>query len=158
MTKTQELRKPIDAFFDEEYLGYAKYVVENRAIPSVIDGFKPTQRKIICAANRVWKTGNEKPLKVFQLAGTVAATMFYHHGDSSLSGAIIGMAQDFKNSMPLFQGIGQFGSLRNPKAGAPRYVGVKFNENFKLLYKDFELLSPQFEEGEEIEPWGDAGS
>lgn len=78
---TSILRKPIDKFFDEDYLGYATYVVENRAIPSVIDGFKPTQRKIICAANRVWKTGNEKFLKIFQLAGTVAATMYYHHGD-----------------------------------------------------------------------------
>jgi DNA gyrase/topoisomerase IV subunit A len=62
------------------------------------------------------------------------------------------MAQDFKNSMPLFQGIGQFGSLRSPEAGAPRYVGVKLNSNFKLLYKDFELVDSQFEEGEEIEP------
>jgi DNA topoisomerase-2 len=145
-------RKTLDAFFDEEYRDYAKYVVENRAIPSVIDGFKPTQRKVIHAANKIWRTGNEKPLKVFQVAGTVAATTFYHHGNSSLEGAIIGMAQDFKNSMPLFQGIGQFGSLKSPKPGAPRYIGVKLNENFKLLYKDFELLSPRFEEGEEIEP------
>jgi DNA topoisomerase-2 len=118
----------------------------------VIDGFKPTQRKVAHAANKVWKTGNEKPLKVFQLAGTVAATTFYHHGNASLESTIIGMAQDFKNSMPIFQGIGQFGSLRSPEAGAPRYVGVQFNENFRLLYKDFELTTPQYEEGEEIEP------
>lgn len=145
-------RRKIQDFFDNEYLNYAKYVVENRAIPSVIDGFKPTQRKVAHAANRVWKTGKEKPLKVFQLAGTVAATTFYHHGNASLESTIIGMAQDFKNSMPIFQGIGQFGSLRSPEAGAPRYVGVTFNENFRLLYKDFELVTPQYEEGEEIEP------
>ena len=42
--------------------------------------------------------------------------------------------------------------MRSPEAGAPRYIGVKFNENFKLLYKDFELTTPKFEEGEEIEP------
>jgi DNA topoisomerase-2 len=148
----KEKRREVKDFFDEEYLGYAKYVVENRAIPSVIDGFKPTQRKIIHAANKTWKTGGEKPMKVFQLSGIVASTTFYHHGSGSLDGAIIGMAQDFKNSMPLFQGIGQFGSLRSPEAGAPRYVGVKLNSNFKLLYKDFELVDPQFEEGEEIEP------
>jgi len=145
-------KRKVDEFFDNEYLNYAKYVVENRAIPSVIDGFKPTQRKVAHVANQVWKTGNEKPLKVFQLAGTVAANAYYHHGNASLEGAIIGMAQDFKSSMPIFQGIGQFGSLRSPEAGAPRYVGVKFNENFRLLYKDFELTTPQFEEGEEIEP------
>ena len=148
-----EKKKEVREFFDNEYLDYAKYVVESRAIPSVIDGFKPTQRKIIhAAANKVWKTGGEKPMKVFQLAGVVASTTFYHHGNGSLEGAIVGMAQDFKNSMPLFQGIGQFGSLRSPEAGAPRYIGVKLNNNFKLLYKDFELVDPQFEEGEEIEP------
>ena len=151
-TENKIPRRNIQDFFDNEYLNYAKYVVENRAIPSVIDGFKPTQRKVAHAANKVWKTGKEKPLKVFQLAGTVAATTFYHHGNASLESTIIGMAQDFKNSMPIFQGIGQFGSLRSPEAGAPRYVGVTFNENFRLLYKDFELTTPQFEEGEEIEP------
>lgn len=145
-------QRSLEDFFGNEYLNYAKYVVENRAIPSVIDGFKPTQRKVAYVANKVWKTGGEKPLKVFQLAGTVAANAYYHHGNASLEGAIIGMAQDFKSSMPIFQGIGQFGSLRSPEAGAPRYVGVKFNENFRLLYKDFELTTPRYEEGEEIEP------
>ena len=144
--------RTIEDFFDNEYLGYAKYVVESRAIPSVIDGFKPTARKVAFVADQVWKRGDEKPMKVFQIAGRVAATAFYHHGNASLEATIIGMAQDFKNSMPIFQGIGQFGSLRSPEAGAPRYVGVKFNENFRLLYKDFELVDPQYEEGEEIEP------
>lgn len=142
--------RKVDDFFDNEYRGYAVYTIENRAIPSVIDGFKPSQRKIAYAANRLWKTGNEKPMKVFQLGGQAAAISFFHHG--SLDGTIIGMTQEFKNSMPIFQGIGQFGSLRSPEAGAPRYIGVKFNENFKLLYKDFELTTPKYEEGEEIEP------
>jgi DNA topoisomerase-2 len=142
--------RQVEDFFDNEYKDYAIYVVKHRAIPSVVDGFKPSQRKIAYAANRLWKTGNEKPMKVFQLGGQAAAMSFFHHG--SLDGTIIGMTQEFKNSMPIFQGIGQFGSLRSPEAGAPRYIGVKFNENFKLLYKDFELVTPQYEEGEEIEP------
>jgi DNA topoisomerase-2 len=144
--------RPIEDFFDNEYKNYAIYTIESRAIPSVIDGFKPTARKVAFVADQVWKRGDEKPMKVFQLPGRVAATAFYHHGNASLEANIIGMAQDFKNSMPIFQGIGQFGSLRSPEAGAPRYVGVRFNENFRLLYKDFELVDPQFEEGEQIEP------
>lgn len=72
--------------------------------------------------------------------------------NSSLNSAIIGMAQDFKNSMPLLEGIGQFGSLRSPEAGAPRYVSTRLHPNFRLLYKDFELLRPRMEEGSEIEP------
>ena len=150
MSNTATNVRSIEDFFDNEYTSYAKYTIQNRAIPSTIDGFKPSQRKIAYAANRLWKTGNEKPLKVFQLGGQAAAISFFHHG--SLDGTIIGMAQDFKNSMPIFEGIGQFGSLRSPEAGAPRYVGVKFNQNFRLLYKDFDLTTPQFEEGEEIEP------
>lgn len=144
--------RPVEDFFDNEYLGYSRHVVENRAIPSVIDGFKPSQRKIAFIANRVFKTGNEKPLKVFQLAGRIASEAFYHHGGGSLEAAITTMTQEFKNSMPIFQGVGQFGSLRSPEAGAARYIGVKFNDNFRLLYKDFDLVDPQHEEGEEIEP------
>ncbi len=142
--------KTAQDFFDNEYLKYAQYVVSERAIPSVIDGFKPSQRKIAYAASKLWKTGNEKPMKVFQLGGQAAAISFFHHG--SLDSTITGMTQEFKNSMPIFQGIGQFGSLRAPEAGAPRYIGVKLNENFRLLYKDEELLTPQYEEGEQIEP------
>ena len=144
------VKRKAQDFFDTEYLGYARYVVENRAIPSLVDGFKPSQRKIAYASHKLWKTGKEKAMKVFQLGGQAAAISFFHHG--SLDGTIIGMTQDFKNSMPIFQGVGQFGSLRSPEAGAPRYIGVKFNDNFRRLYKDFELTTPKFEEGQEIEP------
>jgi DNA topoisomerase-2 len=147
----QQVRK-IEDFFDTEYRDYAKYTISNRAIPSVIDGFKPSGRKIAFIGNRIFKSPTDKPLKVFQLAGRIASEAYYHHGNGSLESAIITMTQDFKNSMPVFQGVGQFGSLRSPEAGAPRYVGVKFNENFRLLYKDFELCTPRYEEGTEIEP------
>jgi DNA topoisomerase-2 len=128
------------------------YVIEGRAIPSVIDGFKPTQRKIIHISNQIWKNGSEKTLKVFQLSGKVASDCYYHHGDMSLSNAIITMAQRFKNNAPLLEEDGQFGSLRSPQAGAPRYIGTKLSENFRLIYKDFDLLEHKEEEGESIEP------
>jgi DNA topoisomerase-2 len=145
-------KSTISEYLDRDYLQYAKYVVEHRAIPSVIDGLKPTQRKVTYIANQVWKTGKEKPLKVFQLTGRIAADAHYHHGDKSLNDAIINMAQKFKNSMPLLEEIGQFGSLRAPEAGAPRYVSTRLHPNFRLLYKDFELLNPRYEEGSQIEP------
>lgn len=144
--------KTVTEYLDQEYAKYGMYTLENRAIPSVIDGFKPTQRKIIYIADKVWKSGNEKPLKIFQLGGKIAADAHYHHSDGSLNGAIIGMAQSFKNSLPLLEEIGQFGSLRSPEAGAPRYISTKLTSNFRLLYKDFELLENQYEEGNMIEP------
>ena len=144
--------KTISDFLANEYKEFAMYVVEGRAIPSVIDGFKPSQRKIIHVANQIWKTGGEKTLKVFQLSGKVASDCFYHHGDASLSNAIITMAQKFKNNASLLEEDGQFGSLRSPQAGAPRYIGTKLSDNFRLIYKDFELLEHKEEEGESIEP------
>lgn len=144
--------KSISEFLSDEYKEFAMYVIEGRAIPSVIDGFKPTQRKIIHISNQIWRSGNEKTLKVFQLSGKVASDCFYHHGDMSLSNAIVTMAQRFKNNAPLLEEEGQFGSLRSPQPGAPRYIGTKLSENFRLIYKDFELLEFKEEEGEVIEP------
>jgi DNA topoisomerase-2 len=151
-TLKKATEKEVTAYLSDEYATYGMYTIENRAIPSVIDGFKPTQRKIIHVANRVWKSGSEKPVKVFQLGGRIAADAHYHHGDASLNAAIIGMAQSFKNSMPLLDEIGQFGSLRSPEPGAARYISTKLNGNFRLIYKDFELVESQYEEGSEIEP------
>jgi DNA topoisomerase-2 len=144
--------KTVTEYLDQDYAMYGMYTLESRAIPSVIDGFKPTARKIIYIADKVWKSGNEKPLKIFQLGGRIAADAHYHHGDGSLNGAIIGMAQSFKNSLPLLEELGQFGSLRSPEAGAARYISTKLTSNFRLLYKDFELLENQVEEGNTIEP------
>jgi len=78
---TQPKAKTVTQYLDEDYSLYGMYTLENRAIPSVIDGFKPTQRKIIFIADKVWKTGTEKPLKIFQLGGKIAADAHYHHGD-----------------------------------------------------------------------------
>jgi DNA topoisomerase-2 len=150
--KTQQETKSITDYLNDEYAAYGMHTIENRAIPSVIDGFKPTQRKVIYVANRVWRSGSEKPIKIFQLGGRIAADAQYHNGDMSLNATIIGMAQSFKNSLPLLDEVGQFGSLRSPGAGAPRYISTKLNSNFRLLYKDFELVEKQYEEGYEIEP------
>jgi hypothetical protein len=73
--------KTISDFLSNEYKEFAMYSIEGRAIPSVIDGFKPTHRKIIHISNQIWRTGTEKNLKVFQLAGKVASDAFYHHGN-----------------------------------------------------------------------------
>lgn len=144
--------KTISDFLSNEYKEFAMYSIEGRAIPSVVDGFKPTQRKIIHISNQIWKNGSEKNIKVFQLAGKVASDAFYHHGNTSLENAIVTMAQKFKNNASLLEEDGQFGSLRSPQPGAARYIGTKLSENFRLIYKDFDLLDYKEEEGESIEP------
>jgi len=146
------ITRTIDNFLDVDQRQFAESVVENRAIPSCIDGFKPVQRKIIYIANKIWKTGNEKPMKVFQLGGHVSSQAMYAHGDASLNQAISLMGTTYKNSLPLLEGHGQYGSLRVPVMGAPRYIGTKLSKNFRLLYKDFELLKNKIDEGVEVEP------
>lgn len=144
--------KTISDYMNSDYKDFAMYVIEQRAIPSVIDGFKPVQRKIAHISNKIWKTGKEREIKVFQLTGRVSDQAYYHHGDASLNSAIINMAQKFKNNLPLLDEIGQFGTLRSPVASAPRYIETKLSDNFKAVYKDFELLTPKYDEGVEIEP------
>lgn len=144
--------KTISDFLNTDYRDYSMSVIEERAIPSCIDSFKNVQRKIIDMAREIWKTGNEKPIKVFQLCGQTCAKKLYVHGDSSCNGAIINMCQTFKNSMPLLVSDGQVGSLRVPSSASPRYVGCKLSSNFNILYKDFELLENRIEEGQVIEP------
>lgn len=73
--------KTITEFLDNEYKEFALYSIEGRAISSVIDGFKPVQRKIVHVSSQIWKTGSEKTMKIFQLSGKVASDCFYHHGD-----------------------------------------------------------------------------
>lgn len=144
--------KTITDFLSDEYKSFAFYTIESRAIPSLIDGLKISQKKVINACREIWKTGKEKHLKVFQLSGVVAHTQFYHHGNASLDSAIINLAQKFKNNLPLLEEDGQFGSLRSPQAGAPRYIGTKLSPIFPYVFRDFNLLKYKEEEGEKIEP------
>lgn len=74
-------QKTITDFLSDDYKEFSLYTIEHRAIPSCIDGFKPSQRKVIHVSSDIWKNGSEKPLKVFQLAGKVASDAFYHHGN-----------------------------------------------------------------------------
>lgn len=146
------MNKTITDFLNNELKEYANDIIKNRCIPSVVDSFKPIQRKIMWVSNNIWKIGNEKPVKVFSLVGSVSSLAYYHHGDSSCSEAICNMNQTFKNNLPMLEGIGQYGSLRSPFHAQDRYISTKLHPNFRLVYKDFELLENQIEEGVVVEP------
>lgn len=144
--------RTVTDFLNCELKEYAMDILENRCIPSIIDSFKPSQRKVVYIAEKIWKTGNEKPMKVFQLTGRTAMEAYYHHGNQSMDDLITNMGQKFKNNLPILDGIGQYGSLRCPEAGAPRYISTKLHQNFRLCFKDFELVENQIEEGVVVEP------
>ncbi len=95
-------------FVNKELVWFSKYAAL-RAIPNVIDGFKPGQRKIVFCA---FKKKLKKDIKVAQFVGYVSEKGAYHHGEKSLEDTIVGMAQDFvgSNNLNLFFPSGQFGT------------------------------------------------
>jgi len=109
-------------FVNDELIHFS--IADNlRSIPHMMDGLKPSQRKILWAAR---KRGLTQEIKVAQLAGYVSEHAAYHHGEVSLMGAIIGMAQNFvgANNLNLLSPNGQFGTrLEGGKdSAAPRYI------------------------------------
>ena len=127
-----------------------------RSIPSVIDGLKPSQRKILYGA---YLRGLDKTeVKVAQLAGFVSDKAAYHHGEMSLNGAIIGMAQNFvgSNNINILFPAGQFGTRLKggSDAASPRYIWTSLEKLTPLIYNptDDPILKQQDEDGEPIEP------
>ena len=147
------MEKLLKKFFEEEIRNYSLAVIEARAIPSVIDGLKPSQRKVLCEGFKIWSGSNKEPLKVYQFCGSVAKNMNYVHGDASLNACITTMCQTFQNPYTLLKGDGQFGSLRVKEAGSPRYVGCSLSEIARVLYKDSDLCETRVEEGKAVEPY-----
>lgn len=151
--------------FNKSELGYKEFihndlkhfsVADNaRSIPSIMDGLKPSQRKILYAG---FKRNLVKEIKVAQFAGYISETTSYHHGEVSLMGAIIGLAQDFigSNNINLFTPSGQFGTRLKggSDSASPRYIFTKLEDITRIIYNknDFPLLNYIDDEGQLIEP------
>ena len=110
----------------EEIMGtrfatYAKYVIQDRAIPDARDGLKPVQRRIIYA---MYKDGNIFTRPTRKCAHTVGAVMgeYHPHGDSSIYEALVRMSQDWKNNAPLIDFQGNNGSIDGDGPAAYRYT------------------------------------
>lgn len=147
-----EVERTITEFLNKEYKEYTFYVLANRALPSLIDGFKTGARKIMHAAfNGGLKGGGNK--KLLNLSGDTLNLSLYPHGDVSLNGTIITLSQPFKFNCNPLECDGQVGSLRSPKSvSAPRYLYVKLSEFSDLWKTDIELTQQIFDEGQYVEP------
>ena len=146
-------KRTITNFLNTEYLNYAFSVLEERAIPSVIDGFKPGARKIM-HASLAGTTKDGKLYKLLALSGDAMRVSLYAHGDASLNDTIVRMCRTFTDNLNPLESDSQVGSLRDPdSAGAPRYLYVKHSKYMNLIYKtDYDLLDFVFEEGQYVEP------
>lgn len=146
----------INEFFDNEFIQFSN--ADNiRSIPNMIDGLKPSQRKILFAGFKKLGISEKDETKVAQFGAYTAEVSAYHHGEQSLMQAIVGMAQNFvgTNNIPLLYPSGQFGTRRNPDAYAsPRYIFTYLNPLTKLIFRkeDEQILNNLNEDGQIIEP------
>ena len=143
--------RSITSFIDTEIKAYSISVIESRAIPSIIDGMKPVQRKIIYTADKMAKTY----VKTAALVGSTINIGGYYMGDASIEAAIGKMTQSFTgaNNVPLLEGEGAFGSRLVPEGiAASRYTKTKISGNFYKLFGDTQLLNYEEQDGEYFEP------
>lgn len=124
-----------------------------RSIPSVIDGAKPSQRKVLFT---ILKRGKDAKHKVAQLAADVAKDCNYHHGEASLADVVTKMAQTQfgSNNLNLLQPLGQYGNRHGEKPSQPRYIFTKAQPWLQLLFHpdDRHVLCYLEDEGMSIEP------
>ena len=145
---------PYNDFINKDLIHFSNYNLE-RAIPSVMDGLKVSQRKILFAA---FKRNLKDEIRVAQFAGYVSEHTGYHHGEASLTEAIIGMAQDFvgSNNIPWLVPQGQFGTrLQGGKDSAsPRYIHTYLQPGTRKLIPeaDFSVLKYRDDDGLPVEP------
>lgn len=130
----------------------------SRTIPSIADGLKTSQRKVIYTFFNMSAAQASTSTKVFQITGRVASFAAYHHGDASLNKTITKMGQDFvgANNLPLLEKDGQFGSRNQlgEDASAPRYIAAYLSPIARLIFPKIDdcLLPRASEDGELVEP------
>jgi len=141
-------------FINKELIQFS-YADVIRSIPFIIDGFKPSHRKVLyaCILANIFK----KEMKVSQLSGTVSEKTAYHHGEASLNGTIIGMAQNYvgSNNINLLHPQGQFGDRMElgKNHASPRYIYTRIGTITPFIYKkdDNPVLKHNLDDNKKIE-------
>lgn len=126
-------QKPIHEFTRKAYLDYAMYVILDRALPSIADGLKPVQRRIVYAMSELGLKNTAKFKKSARTVGDVLGK-FHPHGDMACYEAMVLMAQPFSYRYPLVDGQGNWGSVDDPKSfAAMRYTESRLSPYADLL-------------------------
>ena len=139
--------RSLKSIVDKEALTFAKYSVEERAIPNHIDGLKPVHRFFLYS---VMQSASTKFNKVAAIGGRVSE-LGYHHGETSAADSGALMASTWSNNLPIVEGDGNFGSRMVQEASAARYVFARLHENFNKYFKDTNL-APVHPDPEHLPP------
>ena len=150
-------RVTIADFMNKMYIQHASDNLQ-RTIPNVIDGLKPSQRKILYGCFHEGLDRGAKEMKVAQLGAAVAKCTNYHHGEQSLMAAIVNMAQDFTgaNNLNLLVPSGQFGTrlMGGADAASPRYIFTRIADVALKVFRkeDNPILEHVEDDGDVVEP------
>ena len=126
----------LSRFTEDAYLNYSMYVIMDRALPSITDGLKPVQRRIIYAMSDLGLSANAKYKKSARTVGDVLGK-FHPHGDSACYEAMVLMAQPFSYRYPLIDGQGNWGAPDDPKSfAAMRYTEARLSKFSEVLLSE----------------------
>ena len=134
---------PLDEVFKNSMIAYAEDVILDRALPRVEDGLKPVQRRILYDMYEMGLTPDKPHKKCAKIVGEVLGK-FHPHGDSSVYGALVHLAQDFNMRHPLIDGHGNFGTVDGDGAAAYRYTEAKLCPLALELLTDIEKDTVNF--------------
>lgn len=129
---------PLSQFTEKAYLDYSMYVISDRALPHIADGFKPVQRRIVYAMSELGLKSTAKYKKSARTVGDVLGK-FHPHGDSACYEAMVLMAQSFSYRYPLVDGQGNWGSSDSPKS----FAAMRYTEARLAKYADLFLSEIQ---------------
>ena len=137
-TDAQIEKIPLGEFSESAYLNYSMYVILDRALPSITDGLKPVQRRIIFAMNELSLNHKSKFKKSARTIGDVLGK-YHPHGDSACYEAMVMLAQDFSFNYTFVEGQGNWGTQDDPKSfAAMRYTESRLTEYSDLFLQDIE--------------------
>ena len=136
---------------ESSYIDYAMSVIVSRALPDVRDGLKPVQRRILYSMTELNNTPDKPHRKCARIVGDTMGK-YHPHGDSSIYGALVNMAQEWSTRYPLVDGHGNFGSVDGDGAAAMRYTEARLSkvsmEMISDINKDTVDFSPNFDDTE----------
>lgn len=137
MTEDRIIPVKIDEEMRSSYIDYSMSVIVSRALPDARDGFKPVQRRVLFGMNELGNTSDKPTKKAARIVGEVMGK-YHPHGDSSIYGTLVRMAQPWNMRYCLVDGQGNFGSVDGDGAAAMRYTEARLSKLAEEMLRDIE--------------------
>ena len=138
------IRVDIEEQMRSAYIDYSMSVIVSRALPDVRDGFKPVHRRVLYGMNELGNTSDKPYKKSARIIGEVMGK-YHPHGDSSIYGTLVRLAQPWAMRYPLVDGQGNFGSLDGDEPAAMRYTEARLMKLAEEMLSDIDKNTVDFQ-------------